>query len=103
MVNMKSRSHAPTSAPKSTAPPARAARRKSGGTTLRDVTKMAGVSVITASRARIRCKASGETLSGVLSAREAVMTETPASLATSRNVVPPDLRRAARGGGAVDF
>ena len=51
MVNMKSRLHAPTSAPKSTAPPARAARRKSGGTTLRDVARMAGVSVITASRA----------------------------------------------------
>lgn len=32
-------------------PPARAARRKSGGITLRDVAKLAGVSVITASRA----------------------------------------------------
>ena len=33
------------------APPARAARRKSGGITLRDVARLAGVSVITASRA----------------------------------------------------
>lgn len=33
------------------APPARTARRKSGGITLRDVAKLAGVSVITASRA----------------------------------------------------
>lgn len=33
------------------APPARAARRTSGGITLRDVAKLAGVSVITASRA----------------------------------------------------
>ncbi len=35
----------------SAASPARAARRKSGGVTLRDVAKLAGVSVITASRA----------------------------------------------------
>jgi LacI family transcriptional regulator, gluconate utilization system Gnt-I transcriptional repressor len=48
---MKLRSLTSKSTKTSTAPQPRAARRKSGGTTLREVAKMAGVSVITASRA----------------------------------------------------
>jgi hypothetical protein len=37
----------------------------------------------------------------VFSARDAVIGATPASAATSRNVVPPLLRRLRRGGGVM--
>ena len=46
----------------------------------------------------MRASVSGATIDGVLSARETVMAETPASLATSIKVVSPVPRRAARRG-----
>ena len=46
----------------------------------------------------MRASVSGATIDGVLSARETVMAETPASLATSIRVVSPVPRRAARRG-----
>ena len=46
----------------------------------------------------MRASVSGATMDGVFSARDTVMAETPASLATSFKVVSPVPRRAARRG-----
>ena len=49
----------------------------------------------------MRASVSGATINGVLSARDTVMAETPANLATSLSVVSPVPRRDARGAGLM--